>query len=75
MKSKPMKLSDPIRRAIDGSGMSRYAVCKAIRLSQSTMSRFMHATGGLSVQMLDRIGEVLGLEIVAQQRGRKAGEP
>jgi hypothetical protein len=35
----------------------------------------MHRTGGLSVKMLDRIGEVLGLEIVAQKRGRKAGKP
>ena len=75
MKGRIMKFSDQIRRAIDGGGMSRYAVCKAIRLSQSTLSRFMHRTGGLSVKMLDRIGEVLGLEIVAQKRGRKAGKP
>ena len=62
------KLSDQIRKAIDDSGMSRYALCKAIDLSQSTMSRFMNGTGGLSIEMLDRIGEVLKLRIVSGQQ-------
>ena len=65
MQSRRFSLSDQIRRAIDNSGMSRYAVCKAIGLSQSTMSRFMNGTGGLSVDMLDRIGDLLELTIAA----------
>jgi transcriptional regulator with XRE-family HTH domain len=58
-----VRLTDQIRRAIDASGVSRYALCKQIDLSQSTMSRFMHGQGGLSVEMLDRIGDVLDLNI------------
>ena len=68
--TKQVKLSDQIRRAIDASGMSRYAICKAIGLDQSVLSRFMAGTSGLSVQTLDRLGALLKLKIVA---GRKAG--
>ena len=71
MKAKRMGLTDQIRRAIDASGVSRYALCKQIELSQSTMSRFMHGDGGLSVEMLDRIGDELGLNIVAGVKANK----
>jgi transcriptional regulator with XRE-family HTH domain len=66
-----VRLSDQIRRAIDASGMSRYAICKEIELSESTMSRFMAGRGGLSVEMLDRIGEVLNLNITAGVKAPK----
>src|SRR3954454_13996427 len=64
MRRKRSTLSDQVRRAINDSGMSRYALCKEIELSQSTMSRFMAGKGGLSMDMLNRVGAVLGLEIV-----------
>ena len=68
---KSVKMSDQIRKAIDASGMSRYAICKAIGLSQSTMSRFMQGHGGLSVEMLDRIGELLALKIVTEEKAHE----
>ena len=71
MSKRRTKLSDQMRHAIEASGMSRYAVCKEIGLSQSTMSRFMHGEGGLSIDMLDRIADVLKIDIVA---GVKAGK-
>lgn len=67
-----VKLSDQIRRAIDASGMSRYAIAKAIDLDQSVLSRFMAGTSGLSVQNLDRLGKLLGLKLVAEDRALKA---
>ena len=58
--------SDQIRRAIDSSGYSRYAICKRIKVDQSTMSRFMNGSGGLSMDVLDRLAELLGLAVVTR---------
>ncbi|MGD0461920.1 MAG: helix-turn-helix transcriptional regulator [Tepidisphaeraceae bacterium] len=68
MPQKPLPMSDQIRRAIDASGMSRYRICKEIGIPQSTMSRFMSGKLGLSMEVLDRLGALLGLEIVAGQQ-------
>lgn len=74
------RLTDQLRRAIDGSGMSRYRVCKVVGMSEATMSRFMSGKGGLSMDMLDRLGEALNLKLVAgveaggEKDGRKNGK-
>jgi transcriptional regulator with XRE-family HTH domain len=60
------RFSDQIRDAVAGSGMSRYAICKAIDLDQGAMSRFMSGKAGLSLDVLDRLAEFLGLEIVVK---------
>ena len=72
MKAKRVKLSDQIRNAIDGAGDSRYALCKQIGMSQATMSRFMSGAGGLSVEMLDRVADVLDLNITAGAKAKKS---
>ena len=68
------KLSDQLRAAIDASGRSRYAVCKAIGLDQSVMSRFMAGTSGLAVETIDRLGELLALELVTKNKPAKGKE-
>ena len=65
-----LKLSDQVRRAIDAGGMSRYAICKELQIPQSLMSRFMSGKAGVSLRVLDRIGELLGLSIVSVAPGR-----
>ena len=65
------KLTDQLREAIDGSGMSRYAVAKAIGLDQSTLSRFMSGKAGLALDTVDRLGELLGLKLVAAKKPAK----
>jgi transcriptional regulator with XRE-family HTH domain len=60
--------SEQLRRAIDESGLSRYAICKHIGIHQSTMSKFMHGKGGMSLTALDRLAELLGLRIVAERK-------
>jgi hypothetical protein len=60
------RFSDQIRDAVNASGLSRYAICKAIGFNQGAMSRFMAGRGGLSTEILDRLAELLGLEVVAK---------
>jgi plasmid maintenance system antidote protein VapI len=67
---RPKRLSDQIRDAVDASGVSRYAICKAIGFDQGAMSRFMAGKGGLSTEMLDRLAELLGLNVAMRPRNR-----
>lgn len=67
---KQSKLSDQIRTAILASGKSRYAICVELGLDQAAMSRFMSGTGGLSLEVLDRLVIVLDLELVPRKRKR-----
>ena len=59
-------ISQQLRDAIDASGMSRYRICKEIGLPESTMSHFMAGHCGLALTTIDRLGELLGLTIVAE---------
>ena len=63
-------LTDLLRRFIDESGMSRYAICKVTGVDQGSMSRFMAGKGWLSGQSVDRIGDLLGLRLVSMRRAR-----
>jgi transcriptional regulator with XRE-family HTH domain len=58
---------DQIRQAVDASGLSRYAICKAIQLNQGAMSRFMSGKSGLSMDALDRLAEHIGLEVAIRR--------
>jgi hypothetical protein len=62
MRSKPF--SDQIRDAINSSKLSRYRICADIGLSQPSMSRFMNSKGGLSLETVDRLADLLGLRVV-----------
>ena len=61
------KLSDQIRQAVDGSGLSRYRICKLARIDQASLSRFMMGKVGLSLPTLDALAGFLGLRIVADE--------
>ena len=58
-------MSDQIRQAVNDSGLSRYAICKAGKVDQATFSRFMRGQVGLSLPTLDALADVLGLNIIA----------
>lgn len=62
------QFSDQIRAAVDGSGLSRYRIAKEIRVGEATMSRFMSRKGGLSMASLDRLAELLNLEILIRPK-------
>ena len=61
-------LNDQMRRAVDESGMSRYAICKATVMDQANMSRFMSGETGLTLETADRIAKLLNLELVKRSR-------
>ena len=65
MEKERVKLSEQVRRAVEESGMTRYAICKAIGMHESVMSRFMNGKGGLQQDSLDALADLLGLGIVA----------
>lgn len=65
---KHFKFSDQIRKAVDGSGESRYAICKAIAIDQGQLSRFMAGKMGLSMVKLDALANYLGLDIVVRSK-------
>ncbi len=56
-------MSDQLRQAIQRSGQSRYAICKALDLAQGQLSKFMHGERGLSLDVLDRLCAYLNLEL------------
>jgi plasmid maintenance system antidote protein VapI len=71
---KPHPLSEQLRSAIRDSGMSRYAVARAIGLDQSVMSRFMAGKSGLSVETIDKLGTLLGLRLTTTKTPQKGKE-
>ena len=65
------RFSDQIRQAVDASGMSRYAICKALGIDQATMSRFMGGAG-MELANIDRLADLLGLTIKRPATNRRA---
>ena len=61
--AKKVSLSDQLRRAIDASGKSRYRIAKDLDVSEATLSRFMSGERGLTLKLLDRLTEYLGLSL------------
>jgi transcriptional regulator with XRE-family HTH domain len=59
-------LSEQIRKAIKGSGLSRYRIAKEIGVSQSTVSRFCAGRNGISLELIDRLGTLLGMSITTK---------
>ena len=57
-----MTFSDQIRRAIEGSGLSRYRIAQETGVDQASLSRFM-AGSGITTTTLDAIAEVLRLKV------------
>ena len=68
---KRMKLSDQIRQANAQAPMTRYRICKQIGFSEATMSRFMSGRAGLSMDVLDRVADVVGMTITVKPQARK----
>ncbi|MHB1035127.1 MAG: hypothetical protein ACYC35_28750 [Pirellulales bacterium] len=66
-------LTDQLRDAIDASGLTRYAIFRATGISQCTLSKFYLGQRGLSMEALNKLGQCLGLRIVAKKPTAKKG--
>jgi hypothetical protein len=65
-------LTDQLRQAISTSGKTRYAISKETGIGQDTLSLFVNGKRGLSMEVMDKLGECLGLRIVADNSKSKA---
>jgi hypothetical protein len=74
MMSGKRKLSEQLRAAIMNAPISRYAISRQTEIPEAVLSRFVHGKSGLSVESIDKIGELLGLSLAASRpaKGRKA---
>jgi transcriptional regulator with XRE-family HTH domain len=59
----PCSFIDSIRQAVEASAMSRYRIAKLTGINQSQLSRFARGVAGLSMDGIDRLADVLGLEV------------
>ena len=65
---------DEIRRAINQSGVSRYAISKATGIDQGQLSKLMAGEVGLSMSNLQKLLDFLKLEIVICPKRRRKGK-
>ncbi|MHC4947203.1 MAG: helix-turn-helix domain-containing protein [Planctomycetota bacterium] len=63
-------LSDQIRRAVLDSDLTRYRIWQETGIDQAALSRFVRGDAGLSLDALDRLADLLDLNIVAGRRRR-----
>jgi predicted XRE-type DNA-binding protein len=63
------KVSEQVRRAIAGCGLTRYRISQLTGIDQASLTKFMSGERGLSTTALDTLGELLDLEVV--MRGPK----
>lgn len=59
-----MSLSDEIVAAVHKSRLSQYRIAAMLGIGESTVSRFVNGKGGLSMQNLDALAELLNLSVV-----------
>ena len=62
-RTKPRSLSDRLRGIIKAGPLSRYRIAKDSGVDASQLLRFMRGDGRLTNDSLDKIGEVLKLQL------------
>ena len=72
MKQKYTPLDDQLRQAVLNCGQSQYAICKATGIDKTALSRFINGERGVSMEVMNTLGEYLGLRIVADKPKSKA---
>jgi len=65
------RLVDRMRDAITESGKTRYRIAQESGVAESVLSRLMSGERGLSVDVLERLADCLGLEVVIRPKRSK----
>jgi transcriptional regulator with XRE-family HTH domain len=73
-KRRTSQLTDQLRDAIDGSGLTRYEIAKRTGIDESALAKFYNGRRGLSMQALNALGECLELDIVSRRQPSKKGK-
>ncbi len=68
---KRVSLSDQLRKAVLESELSRYEISQRTGIAQSILSRFVHSSAGLSLANVDRICDLLGIDLTNAKRKGK----
>ena len=77
MTTKNTSLTDQLRQLIETAEISRYQLWQQTGIDQAVLSKFVNGKGGLSMESLDKIGEVLNLQITKSSKKpapRRTGE-
>ena len=65
------KVTDQLRGIIVGSGKTLGQITRDTGIDKSALSRFINGERGVSMEVLDRLGEYFGLRIVAEKPQKK----
>jgi transcriptional regulator with XRE-family HTH domain len=71
-KTKRVLISEQLKQLIEGSELSRYRIAKETGISQATLSGFVNGKRSLSLANIDKIGEILDLEVAPRKSTRKS---
>jgi len=73
MKRKHLPLTDQLRQAVLNCGQSQAAICRATGIDKTALFRFVTGERGVSMKVMNKLGEFLGLRIVADKPRPKKG--
>lgn len=68
MSHKKTSLTDQLRQLIESAEISRYELWRKTGIDQAVLSKFVNHKGGLSMESLDKIGELLDLQITKRPK-------
>ncbi len=70
-----LTFTEELRKAIEASGLTRYAIWQATRIDQGSLCKFMQGERGLGMDSIDKLADLLGLHIVSDAEvGRPNGK-
>ena len=73
MSARRCKFSDQIRQAILASKKTRYRLAKETGIDTATLSRFIHGKGGLSIEAIDALANLLGWDLHTTDNNSRPG--
>ena len=65
-KRKSIALSEQLRRLVEDGPLTRYRIAKESGVDASQLLRFVHGRGKLTTDSLDKIGDVMKLQITTE---------